>query len=158
MFEKNNKGVAAGAVLGSLLGTLSAFLSTHPQQALEKGHAWIDKAKELGKTVIKEVKHFRASDSDEEHATPPFVAGALMGLLLGAGAALLIAPNTGKQLRTKLTKQYGEIVDKAQDLLGHVNNKATVGAVKKKAAAALPKVQPKKKVTRKAPSRAKKKA
>ncbi len=156
MFQKKHKGASFGSVLGSVLGSLNA-LTSKSGKAIHKGQEWMDKAKDFSETLLNEVKHFQ-EPKNKHTAPPPFVAGALIGLLLGAGAALLLSPKTGKQLRDKLTKQYGEIVDKANEILEHANRNPTVKTVKKKAAALSKNLKPKKTAVKKAVSKAKRKA
>ncbi len=52
-----------------------------------------------------------------------FIIGAVVGGLLGAMAALLLAPKSGRELRQDITEQYGTISDKTQQIANTVSEK-----------------------------------
>jgi gas vesicle protein len=52
-----------------------------------------------------------------------FIMGAIVGGLLGAMAALLLAPKSGRELRQDITEQYGTISEKTQQLASTVSEK-----------------------------------
>ncbi|QGQ97482.1 YtxH domain-containing protein [Paenibacillus psychroresistens] len=52
-----------------------------------------------------------------------FIIGAVVGGLLGAMAALLLAPKSGRELRQDLTEQYGTISEKTQQIASTVSEK-----------------------------------
>jgi gas vesicle protein len=49
-----------------------------------------------------------------------FIMGAVVGGLLGAMAALLLAPKSGRELRQDITEQYGTISEKTQQIASTV--------------------------------------
>lgn len=61
-----------------------------------------------------------------------FLIGALVGGIIGAGAALLLAPKSGKELRVDLTEGYHTATKKTQELAKSVGEKSEyiVGKVK----------------------------
>lgn len=52
-----------------------------------------------------------------------FVVGAVVGTVLGAAAALLFAPKSGRELRTDISEQYGKISGKTVELAETVSAK-----------------------------------
>jgi gas vesicle protein len=52
-----------------------------------------------------------------------FLMGAVVGGLLGAMAALLLAPKSGRELRKDITDQYGTISEKTQQIANTVSDK-----------------------------------
>jgi gas vesicle protein len=52
-----------------------------------------------------------------------FLMGAVVGGLLGAMAALLLAPKSGRELRQDITEQYGTISEKTQQIANTVSEK-----------------------------------
>ncbi|CAH2716984.1 hypothetical protein BACCIP111895_04172 [Neobacillus rhizosphaerae] len=59
-----------------------------------------------------------------EESSNSFLLGAIIGGVIGAAAALLLAPKSGKELRTSLTNQAGTIKDKSVLLRKNVMNKS----------------------------------
>ncbi|WP_312469957.1 YtxH domain-containing protein [Neobacillus sp.] len=59
-----------------------------------------------------------------EESSNSFLLGAIIGGVIGAAAALLLAPKSGKELRTSLTNQAGTIKDKSVLLRENVMNKS----------------------------------
>ena len=53
-----------------------------------------------------------------------FFAGLLIGAILGAGAALLMAPQSGEQTRQKLQERSVELKDKAVDASSQARDRA----------------------------------
>lgn len=53
-----------------------------------------------------------------------FLAGALIGVLVGAGVALLAAPKKGSELRGDLSTKYQGLRDKTMDVASTVGQKA----------------------------------
>ncbi len=52
-----------------------------------------------------------------------FIAGTIVGGVVGTVAALLLAPKSGRELRTDLNEQYRQISDKTQEIAGTVSGK-----------------------------------
>lgn len=55
--------------------------------------------------------------------TKNFFFGALFGGLAGGLVALLFAPKSGKQLREDIFRKYGEVSDRAHELMDEAGNK-----------------------------------
>lgn len=51
---------------------------------------------------------------------PAFLAGLLLGALVGAGAMLLLAPRAGKQTRSKIQKQGAKLREQAADSMEEI--------------------------------------
>lgn len=134
MGQKNVKGVVAGAVIGTVLGSISALLMPKRQKLLatlkNQKKDWVEKAKDISETLMDEAK-FLSRDKKEDHSVH-FINGTLIGLLLGAASALLLTPKTGKQLRNNLSKKYEDISEKTQDLIEYINDNADLSALTKR--------------------------
>jgi gas vesicle protein len=61
--------------------------------------------------------------SDNKMNGKDFVIGAVVGGILGAMAALLLAPKPGKELREDISGQYREVNKKAHKLVGDASQK-----------------------------------
>jgi gas vesicle protein len=120
--NKNN--VLLGTVLGSLLGSVGAAFI--PEEHKDKN--WQNHARKMGQKIYEDVSSWGDLGSD---ATKNFVAGALLGLLVGAGSTALLTPKTGKQLRKNVTNQYQNVADKTQDLIDLIGEYAGRPVVKK---------------------------
>jgi gas vesicle protein len=154
--SKTTKGIALGAVLGSLIGTFSVLLSPKRQKLLamlqDQTGSWANKAKNIGRSARGTFDGVHWGHSHEV-ATTNFIKGSFMGLVVGAGAAMLLTPKTGSQVRKKITERYADVADVAQELIhvfnfGHKNSpvkkatnyvKKASTSIKKKAKRALPK-------------------
>jgi gas vesicle protein len=55
-----------------------------------------------------------------------FLIGAVVGGLLGAMAALLLAPKSGRELRQDISEQYGTISEKTQQIANTVGEKTAI--------------------------------
>ncbi|MEZ4235889.1 MAG: YtxH domain-containing protein [Myxococcota bacterium] len=55
-----------------------------------------------------------------EAAIPAALFGA--GVLLGAGVALMVAPKSGRELRSDITKQANQLSEKVRERLPNTNN------------------------------------
>lgn len=121
MTPRNVKNVVSGAILGSILGSLSAMIISNHK--LNRS-GWAKKARNIGERVFDEVKHWSEPEHNEGNSI--FVKGAFLGLLIGAGSALLLTPKTGNELRKDLIEGYQDIADKTQEILDYVNHKEEV--------------------------------
>jgi len=50
-----------------------------------------------------------------------FIIGAFIGGLLGAAAALLLAPKSGRDLRKDISEQYSQVSEKSADIVKKVS-------------------------------------
>ncbi|MGH7469478.1 MAG: YtxH domain-containing protein [Longimicrobiales bacterium] len=55
---------------------------------------------------------------DEPKSTVPFVTGLIVGVMLGAGLALLAAPASGKRTRRKMLRRVVSAQERAREQLG----------------------------------------
>lgn len=115
MIQKNFKGVILGAIVGTMIGSLSAVIVPKRQKIMEQ----MKKAKTFTDGFYNGMKNW--SEPRQEMNTSAFMKGALSGLLLGAGVAAFVTPKTGKQLRNNLTRKYQDVADKTQELMQYVN-------------------------------------
>ena len=114
------KGIVAGAAIGTLIGSLGAILLPHRKKILEQmkdqSKGWAEKAKYLTENAYDEIKHW-SEPRRRVSQMPNFLRGTLLGALLGAGSALLLAPKSGKQLRNNLTQKYQNVAEKTQEFI-----------------------------------------
>lgn len=73
----------------------------------------------------REYESREANQTRNDESSNSFILGALIGGLVGAAAALLFAPKTGKELRSTLTNQAGSIMDKSGSLRENVVSKSS---------------------------------
>lgn len=55
-----------------------------------------------------------------------FLLGAVVGGLIGAAAALLLAPKSGRELREDIGEGYRVVADKTTDLAGEISQRSQV--------------------------------
>lgn len=71
-------------------------------------------------------------DEKEDSSAGSFLFGALVGGVIGAATALLLAPKTGKEMRDDFSTQANQLKDKSIELSSIAKDKATeYGAVAK---------------------------
>ena len=118
MTKKNVKGMVLGALVGTLMGSISALLL--PQQRhLTK------KFKNQAQDLLSKAKIIKENVMDMKTWTEPktniaknnFLMGTVVGLLVGAGSALLLAPKSGKLLRKNLSDTYQDVADKTLEIV-----------------------------------------
>lgn len=63
------------------------------------------------------------SSNRNEESTSSFLLGAIVGGVVGAVTALLLAPKTGKEIRNSLGGQAGTLIDKTAPLRENVKSK-----------------------------------
>jgi len=122
MTSKNK--LFSGAALGSILGTMAALLYPRRHDIMEyvREHSndvnrITDKAREYGNSLFN--RGYRQKEIRNNYLKSGFV-----GVIIGAGAALLLAPKSGKALRGQLTKAYNDISEKSEDFVHHFKNNA----------------------------------
>ena len=75
-------------------------------------------------------------ETEERHGPArPFAAGLLIGALMGAGVALLFAPQSGEETRRMIRKRSKKIAAGAQDRFDDVKNR--IRAARRKAEEAI---------------------
>jgi gas vesicle protein len=72
-------------------------------------------------------REYDSRDSNQirnDESSNSFLLGAIIGGVVGAATALLLAPKTGKDLRNKFTNQAGTIIDKTSNIRENVMTKS----------------------------------
>lgn len=71
---------------------------------------------------------------DEDSAAVSFVAGMIIGVAVGAGLALVLAPQSGRRTRRDLIRRVEDVTDDAADRWGDVTDelRAAVRSGRKK--------------------------
>jgi gas vesicle protein len=59
---------------------------------------------------------------DEESTTVSFLSGLIVGAAIGAGLALLLAPQSGKRTRRQLMRSVEGVTDDATDRFDHLTD------------------------------------
>ena len=59
---------------------------------------------------------------DDESATVSFLSGLIIGAAIGAGLALLLAPQSGKRTRRRLVRSVEGLADTATDQWGDITD------------------------------------
>ena len=72
----------------------------------------------------REYESRETNQNRNEESSNSFLLGALIGGVVGAAAALLLAPKSGKELRITLCNQAGSIMDKTGQFRENVMNKS----------------------------------
>ncbi len=130
-YQKNGQGVdfIKGALLGGILGGITGLL-TAPKSGKElrddilesyntlndKTHEFTDNIRESGKRLSS------VFSQDEDHQNVSFLTGSAAGAVIGAVAALLLAPKSGRKLREDLGDKYDEIRQKAKKFSTHIGD------------------------------------
>lgn len=134
MITKNRGGMFMGALIGTMLGSAGALLYPKRQELVSMMK---DKTKVLANKT-KEFSEIYNGLMKANHRQPPmptehFFKGTLLGLLCGAGSALLLSPKSGKQLRHDLTATYQNMAGKTQKAIDYVNHHPKLKTAIKKA-------------------------
>lgn len=117
-----------GALLGAFLGGITALLAA-PKSGKElrddltdgynavnrKSHQFADGLKEQSQCLMDTLSGHCNGTTSTGHNT--FVVGGTLGAVLGAIAALLLAPQSGNKLREHLGDRYEDIREKAEDVV-----------------------------------------
>ncbi len=63
------------------------------------------------------------SENNNNINSKDFLLGAVMGTVLGAVTALLLAPKSGRELRSDISEQYRQVSTKTQEIASNVGAK-----------------------------------
>jgi gas vesicle protein len=117
----STKKIISGAALGTLLGSVAAFLYPKRYEILERvRHHSADigelteKAKKYGESLLNKGKqlNFRRIEYRNNYWK-----GGLIGLIVGASAGLLVAPRSGKTLRAQITRAFNDLSEKSDEVI-----------------------------------------
>lgn len=67
-------------------------------------------------------KDYETRENKSEESSSSFLLGILIGGLVGAGAAMLLAPKSGKDIRSKINHQAGTLKEKTVNALNKSKN------------------------------------
>lgn len=113
----SKKKLIAGAALGTFLGSLAAILYPKRNRIINtlKGQPvdFGEKARQYAEVLLNKGKFPLRQESRRES----YLRGGILGLFLGAGTALLLAPKSGKQLRSQVSRTYNDISDKTEHVI-----------------------------------------
>jgi gas vesicle protein len=122
----SSKKIISGAALGTLLGSLAAVMYPKRREIIEHimDHAEdigdiAGKAREYGEAILSKTQLFNSGRTN--HAGH-YLKGGLVGFLIGAGTALLIAPKSGKNLRGQLARAYNDLSERSEEFVHHFKN------------------------------------
>jgi gas vesicle protein len=76
----------------------------------------------------------RLNELEEKNSSKDFFVGAIIGGVIGAAAALLLAPKTGKELRNDLNGQMDTLMNKTdqwREVAGQKSNQFAAAAMEK---------------------------
>ena len=124
------KEFAVGAAVGSLLGSVAAFLIAPKagkdlrEDICDAYCSASDKAHELTEKGRSMAKRFRGESEEDESFAKELLIGGLIGGVVGITAGLLLAPKSGKQLRHDITEIGEEIYDKGHDFAKNTEHQA----------------------------------
>lgn len=120
------KGALIGGCIGSVLAMFLAPKSGSElrQSIVDTYHTMGDQAAEYVDEVKNRAHHLIGRVHNEEPENPhAFLYGTASGAIIGAVAALLLAPQSGEKLRSLLGDQYEEVYDKAQHVMQDAHKK-----------------------------------
>lgn len=126
----STKKIISGAAIGTLLGSLVALAYQRRNEILERvrDHSGDfndlkEMAKEYGGALINKGRqlNFRKMEPRTNYWKSGFI-----GLMAGAGAALLLAPKSGKSLRGQLSRVYNDFSEKSEEVIHQFKNNSLV--------------------------------
>lgn len=122
----STKQMISGAAIGTLFGSLAALLYSQRREIIEKlqehsedFNGLKDKAIEYSGSLLNKGKQLNFRKV--EYRTS-YWQGGLVGLIIGAGAAFLIAPRTRKNLRGHITRVYNDLSERSEEVLHQFKN------------------------------------
>ena len=116
----NTQGILIGATIGTLLGSIAVACFPRRKEILQalqqKSGVLARRAQEVAE-VLKEEQRPRKKEKQKS-----FITGSCIGLLAGAGTALLLAPKSGKALRNQIAKTYTNSREKGEEYISVLQN------------------------------------
>lgn len=130
MGQQNQGDLLKGALIGGILGGAAALLLA-PKSGKELREDIEDNYRKLSATTQDVAENLRQTgrkclhpfENGEESPSSPYLVGGAIGAVIGAVAALLLAPQSGEDLRDALGDQYESIREKAEDFAADLNSK-----------------------------------
>lgn len=116
------KGMMFGALAGTLIASAFALIGSRGtliKKLRNQTQGLADKARYVKENVFDDMHDLTESRRSRTRKT--FARGAILGLLIGAGSAVLLTPKTGKQLRKHLTDGYQGVTDKTHEVIHFIN-------------------------------------
>ncbi len=117
--------ILTGAAIGTLLGSLAIALYPRRQEIMDaiadQSEGLSDKARDYIDALISKgavLTHLR----EEEEDRSVYWKSGLAGVLFGAGAALFLAPKSGKQLRSQVLRVYNDLSGRTQEVIRDFKN------------------------------------
>lgn len=131
----NSKNFTKGALIGCCLGGITALLMAPKlgkglREDIEDGYnsiseqasSYTDEIQDKAQNFKNNAQKYFEGDSEQSNSTMCIV-GALGGVALGSIAALLLAPESGADLRQHIGDQYDSLCDKTKKMTREVKNK-----------------------------------
>lgn len=128
---QQNGDLLKGALIGGILGGAAALLLA-PKSGKELRDDIGDTYNKLSATTQDVAENLRQTgrkclhpfqDECEENHNSSFLIGGAIGAVIGVVAALLLAPQSGEELRDVLGDKYESIREKAEDFASDINSK-----------------------------------
>jgi gas vesicle protein len=112
------KGMAAGAAIGTFLGSLAVIFYPKRREiikaVMDQTEDLRETAKNYAHTLLNNRKGFGYRKMQNNTSQ---IAGGLLGLAVGVGTAMLLTPKTGRQLRSQISKAYNQAFGKTQEVV-----------------------------------------
>lgn len=125
-----NKGTFIGAAIGTLIGSLAIAYYPKRKQILQviqqKTGSLARRAQEAADALAEQNHRPKLKEKKKL-----FLAGSLLGVIAGAGTALLFAPKSGKMLRNQIVKACSNRNGKANDVFDVFHNHTHVPSKKR---------------------------
>jgi gas vesicle protein len=114
------KSLVIGAAVGTFLASTIALLGSKSTIAGKISYEAKDPSGFLS-NLKNNFDALRGLENRRSKAQKHFSIGALSGLILGIGTALLLAPKTGRQLRKDLKEGYHDVADKTNEVIHYIS-------------------------------------
>lgn len=127
--SQNQMDFLKGAVVGGLVGAVAGLLLAPKsgkkiRQDIADGFEAIqERTQEVADNIKCRSSQLLNRHEEEENGSTALLTGGALGAVVGAIAALLLAPQSGEQLREGLGDKYDEIRGRAEKFVNQLNNK-----------------------------------
>lgn len=120
--KESHNGFVTGAALGGLIGSVAGLLlapKSGKDLRCDIAETYCDVtegAEKYGKKIKEKGEHLLHFNSEkEDSATTNFLIGSVIGAVVGATAAVVLAPKSGSELRKNITKTYDDVKENADE-------------------------------------------